>query len=89
MTDTFTGLATFDLLQGFVFWRCSAAVRIPAPALKAAGLHVSQSPELRVEEGRLAMEPVAESLDDLLARMTPENRHGLALEGPAAGAEVW
>jgi antitoxin MazE len=52
-------------------------------------MQVGQSLDLRVEEGRLVIEPAAESLDDLLARMTPENRHGLALEGPATGAEVW
>jgi len=70
-------------------WGNSAAVRIPAPALREAGMQVGQSLELRVEEGRLVIEPAAESLDDLLARMTPENRHCLALEGPATGAEVW
>lgn len=70
-------------------WGNSAAVRVPAPALKDAGMQVGQSLELRVEEGRLVMEPASESLEDLLAKMTPENQHGLALEGPAVGAEVW
>lgn len=69
-------------------WGSSAAVRIPAAALKDAGMQVGQSLELRVEKGRLVIEPASESLDDLLAKMTPENRHGLALEGPAVGAEV-
>ena len=70
-------------------WGNSAAVRVPAPALKDAGMQVGQSLELRVEGGRLVIEPAAESLEDLLAKMTPQNRHGLALEGPAIGAEVW
>lgn len=70
-------------------WGNSAAVRVPAPALKDAGMQVGQRLELRVEQGRLVMEPARESLDDLLARMTPENKHGLALEGPAVGTEVW
>jgi antitoxin MazE len=61
-------------------WGNSAAVRIPARALKAADMHVGQSLELRVEPGRLVLEPARETLDDLLARMTPENRHGLLLE---------
>jgi antitoxin MazE len=52
-------------------------------------MQVGQSLELRVEEGRLVMEPASESLEDLLAKMTPENQHGLALEGPAVAAEVW
>ncbi len=70
-------------------WGNSAALRIPAPALKDAGMQVGQRLELRVEAGKLVIEPARESLDDLLARMTPENRHGLALEGPAAGEEAW
>ena len=70
-------------------WGNSAAVRIPAPALKDAGMRVGQSLELRVEGGKLIVEPATESLDDLLARMPPENPHALALEGPAAGVEAW
>lgn len=70
-------------------WGNSAAVRVPALALKDAGMQVGQSLELRVEGGRLVFEPAAESLEDLLAKMTPENQHGLALEGPAVGAEAW
>lgn len=70
-------------------WGNSAAVRIPAPALKDAGMQVGQSLELHVEGGRLVIEPATESLEDLLAKMTPENLHGLALEGPAVGAEAW
>ncbi len=70
-------------------WGNSAAVRVPAPALKDAGIQVGQSLELRVEGGKLVLEPATESLEDLLAKITPENRHGLALEGPAQGAEVW
>jgi len=70
-------------------WGNSAAVRVPAPALRDAGLQVGQSLELRVEDGRLVLEPAAESLDALLAKVTRENRHGLELEGPLVGAETW
>lgn len=70
-------------------WGNSAAVRVPAPALRDAGLRVGQSLELRVEGGCLVLEPAAESLDALLAKVTPENRHGLSLEGPSVGAETW
>lgn len=69
-------------------WGSSAAVRIPAVALKDAGMQVGQCLELRVEGSRLVMEPARESLDDLLAKITQENRHGLALEGPAVVTEV-
>jgi len=70
-------------------WGNSAAVRVPAPALKDAGIQIGQSLELRAESGRLILEPASESLDDLLARITPENRHDLALEGKPVGGEAW
>ena len=70
-------------------WGNSAAVRVPAPALKDAGLQIGQSLELRVENGRLVLEPAAESLEDLLDRITPENRHELNLEGLRTGNEAW
>jgi antitoxin MazE len=69
-------------------WGNSAAVRIPAPALRDAGLRIGQSLELRVQDGRLVLEPAAESLDALLAKVTRENRHGLAVEVPPVGAEA-
>lgn len=70
-------------------WGNSAAVRVPAPALRDAGLQIGQSLESRVDGGRLIIKPAAESLDDLLARVTPENQHALLLEGRTVGAEAW
>lgn len=52
-------------------------------------MQIGQSLELRIETGRLVIEPATESLEDLLGRMTPENRHDLALEGRTVGSEVW
>lgn len=70
-------------------WGNSAAVRVPALALKDAGMQVGQSLELRVEDGKLVLAPAAERLEDLLARIKPENQHDLGLEGPPVGAEAW
>ncbi|WP_026285241.1 AbrB/MazE/SpoVT family DNA-binding domain-containing protein [Thiomonas sp. FB-6] len=70
-------------------WGNSAALRIPAPALKDAGMQVGQSLDLRVEGGKLVIEPTRESLEDLLAKMTPANSHDLAVVGPAVGDEAW
>lgn len=70
-------------------WGNSAAVRVPALALRGAGMRVGQSLDLRVEDGKLVIEPETESLEDLLAQVTPENQHALLLEGQASGAEVW
>jgi antitoxin MazE len=70
-------------------WGNSAAVRVPARALKDAGMQVGQSLELVIEGGKLVLGPAAERLEDLLARMSPENRHDLVLEAAAVGAEAW
>ena len=70
-------------------WGNSAAVRIPVAVLRDAGVQTGQSLELRVEGGRLVLERAAESLDALLAKVTPENRHGPGREGPSAGSETW
>lgn len=69
-------------------WGNSVAVRIPAPALRDAGLQIGQSLELRVEGGCLVLEPVVDGLDVLLAKVTPQNRHGPELMGPSVGAET-
>ena len=70
-------------------WGNSAAFRVPAWALKDSGFQIGQRLALKVEQGRLVIEPASESLDELLARVSPDNQHGLALEGPATGSEVW
>ena len=70
-------------------WGNSAAVRVPALALRDAGIQIGQSLELRVEMGRLVLEPAAERLEDLLARMVSDNMHALVLEGSAVGIEAW
>lgn len=71
-------------------WGNSVAVRVPAVALADVGMQVGQALEIRAEGKRLILEPAAETLDELVARITPENRHGLNFEDDASrGAEVW
>ena len=70
-------------------WGNSAALRIPAAALKEAGLQIGQKLNLKTASGRLLLEPAAENLEDLIARITPENRHSPLLEDPATGNEAW
>lgn len=71
-------------------WGNSVGVRVPAVALADIGMQVGQALEMRVEGRRLILEPAAETLDELVARITPENRHGLTFEDDASrGAEVW
>jgi antitoxin MazE len=70
-------------------WGNSAAVRVPAWALHDTGLQIGQSLELHAEGRRLILEPAADSLDDLLAQVTPQNRHALAFDDRLVGEEIW
>ena len=70
-------------------WGNSAALRVPAAALADAGLQIGQALDLRVEEGRLILEPARANLEDLVARITPQNCHGLVLDDAGVGAEEW
>ena len=71
-------------------WGNSVGVRVPAPALADVGMHVGQVLEMRTDGKRLVLEPAAETLEDLIARITPENRHVLAFDDDASrGAEIW
>lgn len=73
-------------------WGNSASVRIPAAVLSAAGLSLNQAVDVREEGGRILLEPIREPsalLHELLAGITPENRHGAIDTGPAVGTEAW
>ncbi len=73
-------------------WGNSAAVRIPAATLAAAGLKPDDRVEVREENGRIVIEraqPQEITLDWLLAQVTPENIHTEFDWGPAVGKEIW
>lgn len=71
-------------------WGNSVAVRVPAGALADAGMRLGQAVEIRADAGRLVLEPAAEDLDELVSRITDENRHaGIWDEFTATGAEAW
>ena len=72
-------------------WGNSAAVRIPAATLAAAGLKTDDAVDVREEHGRIVIEKIRKkvSLDELIARITPENRHDVIEWGPPVGKEVW
>lgn len=58
-------------------WGNSPAIRIPAAVMRAANLNLNQNVEIKVEDGRVIIEPAKPSytLDDLLAGITPANCH--------------
>ncbi|MDR6291322.1 MULTISPECIES: AbrB/MazE/SpoVT family DNA-binding domain-containing protein [Inquilinus] len=76
-------------------WGNSAAVRIPAAIMDVARLSIDQAVDVRLEGGRIIIEPILDDgiagtdLETLLAGVTDENRHDSVDFGPAVGKEVW
>ena len=66
-------------------------LQVPEGLAKRARLHEGSEVELTVVNGTLVVTPVGEdlSLDEMLDRVTDENRHGLIDWGPAVGKEAW
>lgn len=72
-------------------WGNSAAVRIPKPLLKGAGLEVGSRVELSVIDGCLIVEPVNADqyrLEALLVDVTLENVHRDVGSGKPVGKEI-
>jgi antitoxin MazE len=73
-------------------WGNSAAVRIPAAILEAAGLKPDDPVELHQENGRIVIEKARRprhDLDDLVAAISPDNLHEACDWGAPAGKEAW
>lgn len=73
-------------------WGNSASVRLPAQILRAAALEVDQAVDVREEGGMIIIEPIRESqfdIEELIARITPDNLHAETATGTAVGNEVW
>jgi antitoxin MazE len=72
-------------------WGNSASVRIPVSVMEATRLKLNDPVDVRVEGGRIIIEPVrahAYELSQLLAGITPENLHAEADFGPSVGKEL-
>ncbi|MTW20084.1 AbrB/MazE/SpoVT family DNA-binding domain-containing protein [Allochromatium palmeri] len=73
-------------------WGNSASVRIPASIMQAAHLNLDDAVDIRAENGLIVIEPIRSKiydLDELLAGITPENRHEEVDFGPAVGQEAF
>ena len=73
-------------------WGNSAAVRLPAATLAAAGLKADDAVDVREENGRIVIEaakPKRITLDSLLAGITPETLHEEIDFGLPRGKEIW
>ena len=72
-------------------WGNSAAVRIPAATLAAAGLKADDPVDVREENGRIVIERKRAKIDvqALIDGITPQNRHEETDWGPPVGQEYW
>lgn len=73
-------------------WGNSLAVRIPKALAEELEAESGVEVDLQVEGGRLIVTPVRRpgySLEELVAGITPENRHDEVDWGPPRGREAW
>jgi antitoxin MazE len=72
-------------------WGNSLAVRLPGAYAKDLGLQEGMELDISVVDGGLLLRPAkkAYSLDELVAQITEENRHGETDWGGAVGREAW
>ncbi len=72
-------------------WGNSAAVRMSAAVMEEARLEIDQTVDVRVEEGRVVIEPLVAlefTLDALLAGVTRDNLHEEEDFGAPVGREA-
>jgi len=72
-------------------WGNSLAVRIPKAFADELGLENNAVVEMTLNEGKLVVKvaPRQPTLEDLLARVTPENIHKEIDDGGSVGREAW
>jgi antitoxin MazE len=73
-------------------WGNSLALRIPKPFAEEARLAEDSPVEVTVRNGKLVVVPIVEppfTLEELVSRITPDNRHVETETGSAIGNEIW
>lgn len=73
-------------------WGNNLGVRLPQAIAREAHLHADQQVRIRVEDGRVVIEPVitaSPSLEDRLQRFDPVRHGGEVMAAPLQGAERW
>ena len=73
-------------------WGNSLALRIPKPFAEEASLREDSPVDVTVRSGKLVVVAIEEprlTLEDLVAKITPGNRHSEIETGKAVGNEVW
>ena len=80
------------MLANVAKWGNSRALRIPKDMALEVGLDFGSQVELIAEEGQIRIVPAKQpkyTLEEFVAGITPENRHGEVYWGPPIGKEVW
>jgi len=70
-------------------WGNRAAVRIPLPVMQRMHLHLDDIVDVRIENGRIVIEPVRKKTYDLLDGITSKNLHETVEFGSPQGEEAW
>lgn len=93
MTDVYTSVYTYRMTTKVQKWGNSLAVRIPSRIAKRLGLKAGSRIRTRETPRELIIESVAkkheETLEELIAKITPENRYEKIDWGPPRGNEIW
>jgi|TARA_B110000503_G_C7145596_1_gene412796 antitoxin MazE len=72
-------------------WGNSPAIRLPSSIMSLAEISLDQAVNIHVMKGKIIIEPIVENklyLNDMLARITPENMHAEESFGSSVGKEV-
>ena len=74
-----------------VKWGNSSAVRLPAAAMKDLHIKLGDRLELETVDGNIVLKPTLKvfCLQDMLSKITHQNRHSVVDFGAAAGREIW
>jgi antitoxin MazE len=74
-----------------VKWGKSLAVRIPKAVAERARLQEGDAVSIEVLGGHVELRRAERipTLEELVAQITPENRHGEIDWGPEVGKEIW
>jgi antitoxin MazE len=73
-------------------WGNCLALRIPKPFAEETNLAEDTAVDVSVRNGKLVVVPIVESelsLEALVSRITPDNRHNEIDTGGTVGNEVW
>ena len=70
-------------------WGTSLAIRIPKPLAEELELQAGTAVELSAQDGRLTVARKELDVEDMISKITPENRHEEWDLGPPQGKEIW